>query len=79
MRDNAQISDLSSEGCRVKVHGVLLQIGGRVVIRPEGLEGLTGIVRWVDGHEAGIEFDCPLYGPVVDHLSAIHAVSVTRC
>jgi len=44
-----------------------------VVIRPEGLEGLTGVIRWIEGNRAGIQFDRPIYGPVFDHLAAIHA------
>jgi hypothetical protein len=32
------------------------------------MEGLCGEVRWVRGHEAGIEFERPLYEPVVEHL-----------
>lgn len=49
-------------------HGTRFRVGARVVIRPEGLEGVTGIVRWVDATKAGIEFDAPLYGPIVEHM-----------
>lgn len=45
----------------------------RVVIRPQALEGLTGIIRWISGDCAGVEFDRPLHGPVVDHLVRLHA------
>ena len=44
-----------------------------MVIRPEGMEGLTGVVRWINGNQAGVEFDNPLYAPIVDHLSAQYA------
>ena len=43
------------------------------MLRPERMEGLCGTVRWVSGHEAGIEFDRPLYAPVVEHLHRLYA------
>jgi hypothetical protein len=73
LRDNAQISDISPQGCCVTTHSLAVSPGMRVVIRPQGLEGLTGSVRWTEGHSAGVEFDAPLYEPVVDHLSQLHA------
>lgn len=66
--DDVVIRDLSAEGCRIMSFALSVRVGGHVVVRPQGLEGLCGTVRWVRGHEAGIEFDRPLYTPVVDHL-----------
>lgn len=71
LRDNGRISNLSREGCCVTTNGIFVKVGARVVIRPEGMEGLAGVVRWIDGNTAGIEFDAPLYEPVVDHLCAL--------
>lgn len=73
MRDNAFISDISPHGCRLATSTLAVRIGLRIVIRPQGLEGLGGVVRWIEGQHAGIEFDTPLYEPVVDHLSQLHA------
>lgn len=73
LRANCQISDISAEGCCVETKGLYVKVGVRVVVRPQGLEGLTGIVRWVKGSHAGVEFDLPLYGPVLDHLANLHA------
>lgn len=70
LRDRGQISNISAEGCCVSTDRLYLQAGARIVIRPEGMEGLTGVVRWVDGNRAGVEFDAPLYAPIVDHLAA---------
>jgi hypothetical protein len=77
MRDNAFIADISAEGCRMTTNSLAMRVGLRIVIRPQGLEGLTGVVRWIEGQEAGIEFDTPLYGPVLDHLSNLHAAKKT--
>jgi hypothetical protein len=73
LRDEAQISDISPQGCRLTTHSLAFSPGTRVVIRPQGLEGITGVVRWTEGYSAGVEFDAPLYEPVVDHLSQLHA------
>lgn len=76
MRDRGEISNLSAEGCCVRICGVAFRVGTRVLLRPEGMEGMTGIVRWISGDTAGVEFDRPLYAPVVDHLVTLHGVSV---
>ncbi len=73
LRDQGRIADISPQGCRLTTNSLALRIGAHVVIRPQGLEGIGGVVRWIDGQHAGIEFDTPLYEPVVDHLSQIHA------
>lgn len=66
--DRVVISDISEGGCRIDSLALVLRPGDLVVIRPDGLEGLGGVIRWVKGHSAGIAFDRPLYAPVVDHL-----------
>lgn len=66
--DRVVISDISEGGCRIDSLGLILGVGDMVVVRPEGLEGLCGVIRWIKGHSAGIEFERPLYPAVVDHL-----------
>jgi hypothetical protein len=73
LRDKAHISDISPRGCCLTTQALAVRPGMRVVIRPQGLEGVAGVVRWIEGHIAGVEFDAPLYEPVVDHLSQLHA------
>ncbi|MDE8653096.1 PilZ domain-containing protein [Novosphingobium album (ex Liu et al. 2023)] len=73
LRDSGEISDISREGCCIATRALLLRVGARVVIRPTGLEGLTGVVRWISGDRAGIEFDQPLYEPIVDHIALRHS------
>lgn len=69
LRDRGEISDITSEGCCVKTNSLFFKVGTRVVIRPDGLEGLTGVVRWIVGDKAGVELDSPVYGPVIDHIA----------
>ncbi len=66
--DDVVIHDLSPEGCRIVSCALSVRWGARVIVRPQGIEGLSGIVRWLRGHQAGIEFDRPLYPPVVEFL-----------
>lgn len=73
MRDQGRISDLSTTGCCVQTNSLFFRVGSRVVIRPEGMEGLTGVVRWIAGDKAGVEFDQKLYGPVFEHIVERHA------
>lgn len=72
LRDSGEISDISVEGCCVRTRGLCFRVGTRVVLRPTGMEGMTGVVRWVSGDFAGVEFDRPIYGPVIDHLAGVH-------
>jgi hypothetical protein len=73
LRDEGFISDISANGCCLTTKTLSVRVGMRIVIRPNGLEGVSGIVRWIDRQHAGIEFETPLYEPVVDHLSRLHA------
>jgi PilZ domain len=72
LRDKGTISDISPEGCCVTTNALFTREGLRVMIKPEGMEGLSGVIRWIEGNKAGVQFDSPLYGPVFDHLCASH-------
>ncbi len=71
--DDVVIRDLSPEGCRIMSFALSVRAGAKVVLRPEHMEGLCGTVRWVNGNEAGVEFEHPLYAPVVEHLHRKYA------
>jgi hypothetical protein len=71
-RRAVKLWDLSSRGCRIFVAGLTLNIGQRIVVRPEGMEGLDATVRWAEADFAGIEFDRPLHSAVVDRLCRLH-------
>ena len=65
---DAIITDISPTGCSIAMPGIQLRPDQRVAIQPETLEYLLGIVKSSGEATAIIEFDRPLYGPVVDHL-----------
>lgn len=73
IRDEGAIHDISAHGCCVTMRALCLSVGNRVIVKPDGMEGIFGIVRWIAGGKAGIEFEQPLYGPIVEHLSQRHA------
>lgn len=66
--EDVVIRDVSPEGCRIMSYALNLRPGTKVVVRPTGMEGLCGTVRWMGRHEAGIEFDRPLYPAVAEHM-----------
>lgn len=71
--DRVVITNLTREGCRIECHALTVHAGDLVLLRPEGLEGLGGTIRWTRREMAGVEFERPLYGPVVEHLLRCHA------
>lgn len=76
LHDSGEILDITSEGCRVVSKCIAFRVGSRIAIRPDGLETLTGVVRWIDGFNAGIEFDSEIYEPIVEHLAQRHPASI---
>ena len=66
--EDVVIRDVSPEGCRIIGYALHVRPGSKVVVRPVGMEGLCGTVRWSAGHEAGVEFDRPLYPAIAEHM-----------
>lgn len=69
-RTEVGVIDLSAHGCRIDTGGSALAIGSSVFVRLDELGALRATVRWQEDRIAGLEFDSPLYAPVVDHLVA---------
>lgn len=47
---------------------LLMEPGDRVLLKMAGLTYLPCNVVWVEEEEAGLAFEQPLYGPVLEHL-----------
>jgi hypothetical protein len=43
LREMAVVCDLTAEGCGVKLHSVNPMVGMRVLVKPNGLEALSGV------------------------------------
>ena len=70
LRSAAEVTDLSAHGCRIRRCSYPFEPGTPVFVRLEGLAPIRGTVRWYQVDESGIEFDQPLYLPVLEHLLA---------
>lgn len=62
------IRDISPEGCKIEFVD-RPSVNERVWVNIEGLESLEGVVRWVKGNLAGVEFDHPFHPAVFDMLA----------
>lgn len=71
-RQDVALSDLSRTGCRINAIYMTLTVGQKIVLRPEGLEGLNAVVSWTSGPSAGIQFEAPLHPSVLDFLVKQH-------
>lgn len=45
IRAEGSIHDISTHGCNVTMRGLSLSVGTRAMVKPEGLEAITGVVR----------------------------------
>jgi len=71
-RQDVAVSDLSVTGCRINAIYMTLTVNQKVVLRPQGLEGLNAVVSWTSGPSAGLKFDTPLHPSVLDFLVRLH-------
>ena len=62
------VHDLSLSGCMVERLAWHVRPGDHVLIRLPGLSFQPACVLWVEGDFIGIEFDQPLYEPVMAHV-----------
>jgi hypothetical protein len=63
-----QVLDLSEVGCLIDKRMISMQQGDRVLIKLEGLAYLPATVLWIEEGEAGLSFEQPIYGPVLEHV-----------
>lgn len=66
-RCEVAVTNLSRFGCRV-VGSADCAVGSTLFVRLDQLAALRTTVRWRSGSVIGLEFDSPLYLPVLDHL-----------
>lgn len=62
-----QLFDVSPHGCKVEFLE-RPKVDERVWVKFEGLESLSGLVCWVDGFVAGVEFDKTIHSAVFERL-----------
>ncbi|MGE0179564.1 MAG: PilZ domain-containing protein, partial [Sphingomonas sp.] len=52
----ARIRDISQSGTKIETKAALA-VNGDVVVTPDGLDPIAGVVRWRDDERAGIVFN----------------------
>jgi len=74
-RSTAEISDLSTHGCKVRTSRTLLKEGATVWIKLGSRDQLQGVVRWNKADFGGVEWAASLHPAILDHIYAMHDAS----
>lgn len=62
-----RVFDASQHGCKVEFVE-RPQLDERVWVKFEGIEAIEGLVRWIDGFVAGVDFVRPIHAAVFETL-----------
>ena len=70
LRPAASVSvlDISEGGCRFFDKFGRLIPGARITVRIGAIGPIEATVRWCEDQVVGVEFDNPIYGPVLEHI-----------
>ena len=71
-RQDVTVADLSADGCKIESLYLRLNVGDKIFLRPEGLEGRACTVMWCTERAAGVKFDQPFHVAVLDNLCRMH-------
>ncbi len=74
-RSTAEITDLSTHGCKIRTSPTLLEVNAVVRIKLGNRDPLQGQVRWHKADVGGVEWDSPLYPAILDHIYGMHDAS----
>lgn len=64
-----KILDVNEKGCRFVDRFGSLTADRRITMKIGNIGPVLSHVRWVEGSVVGVEFDEPLYGAVLDHIT----------
>lgn len=73
LRTFGYMVDLSAGGCCIELAEKPPRAGSKVIVRPDGLDGLAAKVQWTRGRQFGAAFDRSIYAPVLEHFIKKHA------
>ena len=65
------LHDLSKSGCQIHDRLGRLEVGQFLTVRIGAIGPIEAHVRWLEGRNAGIQFDTPLNDAVLDHIRAV--------
>ncbi|WP_427968427.1 PilZ domain-containing protein [Altererythrobacter sp.] len=63
-----ELIDVSEGGCKLKGRYGFAQLGETVTLKVDGIRAPLGIVVWIEGNHAGVEFEGQMHQAVIDHL-----------
>ena len=66
------VTELTAAGCSISRVSVELRLNQPVSIKLDTLDYVKGSISWASDATAGIEFERPLYAPVVEPLQRLH-------
>lgn len=64
------VIDIAEGGCMVDARGWGAKEDERVQVTLPGLSAIPAVVAWIEEGRAGIAFEEPLYGPVLERFFA---------
>lgn len=65
---DVSVLDISEGGCRFFDKFGRLIPGARITVRIGAIGPIEATVRWCEDQVVGVEFDNPIYGPVLEHI-----------
>ncbi|AKM07163.1 PilZ domain-containing protein [Pelagerythrobacter marensis] len=65
---DVRVIDISEHGCRFFDKFGTLAKGAQITIRIGSIGPILATVRWSEAQTVGVEFENPIYGPVLDHI-----------
>ena len=65
---DVSVLDISEGGCRFFDKFGRLIPGARITVRIGAIGPIEATVRWCEDQIVGVEFDNPIYGPVLEHI-----------
>ena len=66
---DVKILDVNEKGCRFLDRFGSLKRDDRITLKIGNIGPILSYVRWAERQEFGIQFDEPLYGAVLDHIT----------
>jgi len=66
--NEVNVVDLSLAGCMLERQSLSVYVDDRVLLKLPGLRYLPARVTWIEDRHTGLEFEVPLYEPVLNHV-----------
>lgn len=65
---DVSVLDISERGCRFFDKFGSLIPGAQITVRIGPIGPIAATVKWAERQVVGVEFENPIYGPVLDHI-----------